>query len=195
MALPFTDTFTNSDGTALSTHDAGWDVTLNAWEINSNRADTSSGTGGEASLARWTTDTPTDDQLSNVTLNVDGTGAIEVGGCVRMSADGDGYGYTTAQNGDSYLERYDNGAVTNLANPAIGARSNGDEIGADAQGTSIRGLLDDVAQTTQTDSTYSSGQGGLAAWGNGGDPAADSVTIESLGVVNTTIEVPSGPWR
>ena len=194
MALPFTDDFTNSDGTALETHNASWDSVTDVQEVNSNRLDSTNGSNGAEGIARWTGDTFDDDQKSTGTLNVAGSGFVEMGVSTRVSSDGDGYEWITSASGDAYMGRHDNGSVTNLSNPSLGSISSDDILEITSEGTTHTGFHEAAQETQQTDATYSSGSAGIAHWENGAAVALDSITVANLSE-NTSIEVPTGPWR
>jgi len=179
MALPFTDLFTNTNGTLLSTHDSGWTLDLGtAAEIQSNGVQGAGANG----IYRWTTDTPEDDQhIEFVYDGDDSNGAVFSGVFVRLNSSGDGY--VLYQNGaDVYLARSDE-YVEGAADSSIGVNlSPGDVVRLSAVGSEIYSTLNGSTEgmPSLTDSTHTSGNFGLVFAGIGSNGRIASVSMESI---------------
>jgi hypothetical protein len=189
MALPFTDAFTNTNGTALSTHDAGWVTDAGAIQIQSNAAQaTSSG-----ARARWTTDTPNADQWIEGTFSTDNSDGSNASGLNTRFTSGDsGYLYwTNANNNDLY--RMDSGSATLLASGS-GARSTGEVLRLTSEGSTHTCTIDGSttnAPTATVDSTHSSA-GNFGMWysGTGTNAVWLDVTMDNVGGGGPSVSIP-----
>lgn len=178
MAFPFTDTFTNTNGTALATHDAGWTVDNGAIQIQTNRAQSTTTDG----RARWTTDTPNADQkISGVFEGANNDGANYCGICTRLTSGGNGYAYASNY-GAHYLVRLDAGAATILST------GTGGTVSADVMEIQSVGSLHTCylnasttnAPSAQTDSTYSAASNlGIFFYATGTNAVWESVTLDN----------------
>lgn len=83
-ALPFSDSFTNSDGTPLTTHNSAWVMNLSTMEINSNSLRGNS-TTYQTSIAHDESNTYSNDQYAMGTV-VAATNGHLVGLVVRAAA-------------------------------------------------------------------------------------------------------------
>ena len=189
MALPFTDTFTGTDGTALSTYDANWVTDAGAIQIQINHA-RSTTTGGRA---RWTGDTPTADQSTAITIYGDGSdGAQSMGAGVRFgSSANSGYVYSCNVISQS-LYRIDTGTPTLLGSSVTFTNSIGDIIKLSVTGTTLDCTLNGSttnAPAQQTDATYASGDWELWFDSAGTNIEADSITVDNIGSAPTGIPI------
>lgn len=156
-ALPATDTFTNSNGTALATHSASWTVVVGAIDIQSNAAH--GNTAVNFSAARWTADAFNANQYAQGVVS--GAANGYVGPAVRVSADGDGYyALWNPVTNTLDLSRIDNGNTETILN-SVAAAAAGSVIRIEANGSTIRVLDDGVQVLSEPDATYSSGAGGM----------------------------------
>src|SRR5512139_2841229 len=83
MALPASDAFTGTDGTALQTYSANWSVNAGALAINTNAVYSNS---ADESGAGWNADTFDNDQYAQGTVVA--TSSAHVGVAVRVHTDG-----------------------------------------------------------------------------------------------------------
>lgn len=174
MALPATDAFTDTNGTALESHDANWTMigtggNSSSWAINTNAAYPDSTT---SNFARWDGDTFGDDQYSQAVLAaIDAAGSGRFGLAVRITspgadtADKDGYCFAVRNwsgNEARYLYSVTDASETILDSDGT-ASSTSEVLRIEANGTTIRALVDDVEILSATDSTHTSGSAGLYA--------------------------------
>ncbi len=180
MALPFTDLFTNTNGTALSSHDAGWNLDVGgAADIQSNGAQ---GNAAGQTIYRWTSDTPDDDQYIECIWDGDNSnGSVFSGLFIRLSASGNGY-VLYANGSNVYLSRIDSYSETNLGSGAV-SLTTGDVVRISVTGTSITTTKNGSAtgMPSATDSNYASGSAGLLFVNDGTNARMASITIDSVG--------------
>lgn len=185
MALPATDTFTGTNGTALGTYSASWSVVGGAIQIFSNafRNDDAG-----FSLARWVSDTFDPDQYSQVVAVTLGTTAW-AGPATRVQAGSNsGYGIFLRQS-QVVFGRVDSGSFTALGSSA--AISTNDVFKLESIGSNhkvYRNGVQDATIGTISDSTYTTGAAGICGLYTDHDTLADtweggntSVAITSTG--------------
>jgi hypothetical protein len=154
--LPATDTFNRANG-GLG---ANWTTIDQAYTILSNEAVPNN--SSLTSVVRWTADTFEDDQYTQAKINrtID-DGLHQAGVCVRMSAD-------TGAGADYYYIRWStscnirkivNGAATSLA--SFTCCANNSVVKISVVGTTQAAYCGTTQQTTSTDATHASGNGGL----------------------------------
>ena len=188
MALPATDSFTDTTGTQLADHGTSWTQNIGLHDIISNAC--APDAIGE-NLAHWNADTFANDQYAQATvISLDAGGKNGVAVRVAASA-GDGYALEF-DTSTIKIVRLDAGVITELG-ASFTIPSSTDKIRLEISGTILDYLLDTgsgfVSQGTRTDSTFSSGSAGVAGRGNtgsaliddweGGDLAAGSGRIMS----------------
>lgn len=163
MALPATDSFTAANGTQLEVYNSNWSINLGALDINSNSVCPDS--ADAESWGRWNADTFDDDQYAQaVVASTDASN--EIGPACRVGASGsNGYGLNFTSN-NLVLAKWVAGAFTELAS-AFSAPSVSDVIRVEAEGTTVRYVLNTVTQDEVTDSSLSSGVGGIVSWSDG----------------------------
>lgn len=149
----YTDDFTNSDGTALATHDSNWVVSSGSVEINTNaaRCPTASGTA----IARYNGGTFTNDQYSKGVVNFAG-GSGYAGFTVRDTG-ADRYNLLVADSGAWLLRRFLFGTIASGSSTF----DTGDEIEFRAVGTTLTGLKNGVSFASTTDAALASGKAGI----------------------------------
>lgn len=162
MALPATDSFTNSNGVQLATHDASWTVNAGDFDIQSNSL--APDVSGEC-WAYWNADSFDDDQYAQAGIvAVQGNGSA-MGVVVRSHASAQsGYSFTVDNYGSParQLYRLDSGSLTTLASDGTSESSLPVTYRIEAEGTSIRALREGAnLWGDQTDATYSSGSAGI----------------------------------
>jgi hypothetical protein len=179
MALPATDTFTGSNGTAINA--SNWTSLINSFTIQSNAA---LGAVSVDSLAFWDADVFADDQYAQCSHTVFGG---YIGGPVVRAAATRGYWARVNDASTIALYRIDSSASFNLLQ-TMGSLtiSSGDVIRVEAEGTTLRVYQNGVQRgTDQTDATYSSGSAGIAAYNAG--PLLDDFEADNLGTALDTL--------
>jgi hypothetical protein len=177
-ALPATDAFTNTDGVALSTHNANWTYDGGSFAISSNTAIPS--TAG-FDFARWTGDTFAADQYSQ---GVAGAllGSNHMGLAVRMNTSGGLNSYFAIwTSGGTTLRKNVAGNVNTLATVATNP-SAGDVMRIEVSGTSVVLKKNGVAFLGPvTDSNIATGTPGLAGYGASSPTNLDDWEAGNLG--------------
>lgn len=175
MALPATDAFTGTNGTALPTYSASWtNIHGSGIEIQGNAAETAAG-GGAVCICRWNADTFNNDQYAFVVLDSAANTHGQIGPSVRVSADTgagrDYYAYEISAAGREFY-KYVNGTYTGLgANITSNTAANGDIARLEASGTTITPKYNGATDTGMgavTDSSLAAGNGGISGWDDGG---------------------------
>jgi hypothetical protein len=169
MALPATDTFTDTNGNPLS---GNWAVEIGGWQHLSN---TVIGNGITFSIARWTADTFADNHYAEVAAHY-GAGNAS-GPAVRVDADGNCYVISAFDTGTNTA---DINIITGGSNTGIGvpfAVNSGDILRLEAIGSTLKAYKNGVLQDTVVDGTYTTGSAGIFAYLSGGvdDFQADNV--------------------
>jgi hypothetical protein len=163
MALPATDNFTNSNGTALTSHSASWTANTGAFDIQSNTCQTNTPTS--EGMAHWNADAFSDNQYAKGTI-ADVSSFRYIGPGVRIHASAHtGYEYASDSGDASYFGKFIAGSYTQFA--SSGVFSTSEVIKITAEGTTITAYIDDAQQHQQTDSAISSGSAGISGYGDG----------------------------
>jgi hypothetical protein len=194
------DEFTNTNGTALATHNADWTVLTGTVVIQSNAAVGNTNTAG--SLARYA-GTWGADQWSAGTMSDPGTNSNGTAG-VAVRAAASGYTAYVAEVGNSggadvlYVSRYNAGTYADLRTTNPFPISEDDVLKLEVSGTgatvTLKVYLNDVQQGTDiTDSSGSrltSGSPGLSFYDDGqltsvkswqgADSAAGSIVPQAM---------------
>ena len=156
MALPATDSFTNSNGTALQSHNSNWTINVGAFDIQSNGCHPNSSATEE--MAHWSGDSFDADQYSDATW-VDGAAFTYVGVAARVAASAHtGYEFVSDSNDASYFGKFVSGSYTEFSSGAVFDAS--DVVRIEADGTTIAAYLNDVEWDSTTDSAISNGSAG-----------------------------------
>ena len=162
MALPATESFTNSNDVQLTTHSANWTLNNGDFDIQSNAL--ANDAADTQNLAHWNADAFADDQYAESTRT--DVSYYELGVAVRCAASAHtGYIYVVKTNGKR-LRRWIAGASTVLATSDTGA-SNDDIIRLEASGTTITPILNGSTDSdlgAQTDSSIESGSAGVCGY-------------------------------
>jgi hypothetical protein len=180
VALPATDAFTGSNGTALTTYSASWTYNVGTFAINTNALQCT--TDGIDCAAHRNDETFGNDQYATATVTAITSGAY-IGLSVRCHAsDNTFYGFE-ANSFESYLYKYVGGSYTQLGSTAA-AFSVSDVLRLEANGTSVAPTKNGSATGTpgaQTDSAIASGYGGVAGSGNNSGSRIDTWESGDLG--------------
>lgn len=107
MALPFTDTFTQSTGSdqAITTYNAGWVVDTGGFSVVDATDDVVASTGGTENVAYWSTDSPNADQAVSFVISAVSTGIYP--GVIARRASAGNYYTLYVDSGNYYVSRYD----------------------------------------------------------------------------------------
>lgn len=190
MALPASDTFTGADGTALTTYSANWTINTGSFLLISNalRANVSGG----FSLARWSADVFPNDQKAQVDYVPAAGSNGAIGPAVRISTAGatSCYGLYTDTSNLRFF-RLDAGSYSEFATttPLVF----GDVMRIEAEGSTIRVYVNGVLWTSTTDSTYSAGSGGIAAFADFSYRRVDNFSAGALTVATYAPPPSRGP--
>jgi len=159
------DTFTGTNGTSIQAHNANWTVPQGSFQIQSNAIKPN--TAATHSLARWGNCYWNDDQVSNVVL---GTATVNsyIGPAVRVQPSG-ASGYALEWDGNNaYILKFASGTVSILASIGYGSTFAGSTLTLDVTGTTLTAKRDgSTFGLSATDSTYTSGNPGIAGYDNG----------------------------
>lgn len=164
MALPATETFTNSNGVALTTHSASWTNNAGTFAINSNAVYATD--AGQDCAAHWNADTFANDQYAQGVIVA--LGSTYIGVSVRCHASANTHYGFEGNATDSYFYKYVNGSYTQLGSTG-GNFTNGQTLRIEASGTTITPKINGSTISppgAQTDSSISSGYAGIAGSGN-----------------------------
>lgn len=161
-----TDVFTNTNGTAITAHDANWylAVTGASMEIQSNQIEP---LGGDEHAAGQSECAWTNNQYAEVTVVSSGASGT-IGAAVRVggATNGDYYGYYIGSGAGTIHQLFimNGGSWTEIASDII-PPANGSVIRLEISGTSLQGF-DDGSTTLgpETNSTHTTGDPGIAAW-------------------------------
>lgn len=165
MALPVTDSFTNTDGVALETHGnwsgQGTGGGANSWEITSNTATPDSTQDG----AFWeNVETWPDDQYAEADIGAMNTSSGNIGVAVRcaQSTDKTSYYFAVRNFGSTkrILGKHVSDAHTTLDSDG-GVPSVGQTLRIEVSGTSLTALVNGSSVLSATDSAITSGAGGI----------------------------------
>ena len=175
MALPFTDAFTDANGTALTTHNASYANVNGAYSINTNSAH--SNTASTETCCRWNGDTFNNDQYSQIKLVALGGGYI--GAAVRAQSGSNGYyGYYSDDVTDATLFKVVGGTWTSIQTGAAAAVN--DVLRIEAIGNQITAYKNGVAQTIND---HASGYGAITGFGSATTARGDDLDTGNLGSI------------
>lgn len=154
------DDFTDTTGTALSTHDANWTVHAATYEIEANQLE---GTALSTQGLAFYDATYTNDQYAQVTWTNSVANGIFWGPAVRVQA-GTASGYDCVADVDTVaLREWTAGSPSDLTTTAR-TQSVGETIRLEASGTGLSCLIDDVEVLSTTDATHTSGNAGVGSF-------------------------------
>lgn len=179
MALPATDAFTGTSGTALQTNNASWSINSGSFVIQGN-AVTPTGAGVEC-LARWNADTFSNDQYSQCVAAILATGGVQAGVAVRVSTSGAATGYGAYwDNTTAYIWKNVAGTWTQLG-ATVSPPAAGQVVRLEVSGTTLTLKYNGVTQATRTDGDITSGAAGLSGYSSGGSGYLDDWEGGNLG--------------
>lgn len=179
MALPATDSFTASDGTALTTYSANWTLNSGNFDIQSNSL--RSNTGGTETAAHWDADAFNADQYAQCVASVLDTGSGRVGVAVRCNTGGTANYYGAYWSSASCeVFKVVSGVFTQLG-AAFSAPSTNDVVRLEVSGTTLTLKYNGSSQGTRTDSDLASGAAGVSGYDSGNNGRIDSWEGGNLG--------------
>lgn len=188
MALPASDTFTNTNGTLLSAH-GSWSLVSAAGktsEIQGNAYTVTSGlTFGDFSCYRWNADTFNDNQYSKCTMTaLDGNSAIGV--TARCASGANSYYWLIGDTGGLYKGVVVAGTSSDIS--SYTASSVNDVVEIRVSGTTIGAWRNGSSLGDNTDSNLSSGYAGvITQWFTGQTSRGDSWEGGNLAAGDTII--------
>lgn len=174
MTILATDSFTDTDGVTLVTHNSDWTQDAGDYRIISNKIRNYQDDFTRA-WARYTAVTPNNDQYASAVMQMSASdGSVWGGVAVRMDSSVNGYALLT-NNNNTRLYRIDAGTSTILVD--IGsAPVDGDVLKLEVEGSNLRGYINDILITgfDTTDATYASGDIGISGQQNGSQADLES---------------------
>lgn len=182
MALPATDAFTDTNGTALTTHSASWTENVAGFDIQSNAL---ASNGASDTMAHWNADTFNDDQYAQIVeATTSATGSF-LGPAVRVATSAHTGYYCVGQyaaSTDWETGKFVGGTWTAI-NSNLTGPSNGTTVAAKISGTSFTVEFDGTPQASYafTDSAISSGSGGVCGYGTSASRIMDTWEAGNLG--------------
>lgn len=164
-ALPFTDAFTNTNGMDLSDHNVLWVPTDGVdWTIQSNQAQVP---GTDTVRLMYWDETWDDDQYVGLDASLDGN--YSQGPAVRLQASGiNGQTLQVEFSSGVYLSEYVSGTGTDLDSFVV-FPGTPYALELRVEGANYEGLVGSplVSELAATDSTYTSGKGGISGYWDG----------------------------
>lgn len=173
-ALPFTDSFTGTNGTALGTYSASWTVPKVAGniEIQSNAVQSKVAAvyPYNVGTAYNNSNTYNNDQYATVTLTFTGAPDESAGPAIRLDSTGAGYFASYNEvNGQACIGISLDQGVNGLSSVNLGCDgtdyNTGDTLTIKAVGTTISILKNGVQTTSLTDTNYTTGNAGVVGIG------------------------------
>ncbi len=182
MALPATDNFNGTNGTALQTYNPSWTVVAGEIQIQSGGIIEPS--VAYSNVAKWNADSFNANQYAKSLIKNWSTSAANVGVAVRVqTSDNCYYFYTQPLNGGnaSFTGKNVNGTWTNNGS-SRGTFANGDYLVLEVSGTTLTPKKNTTSLTTWTDSTFASGSAGVVVYYTGNTtPSTDDWEGGNLG--------------
>lgn len=163
MALPATDDFTTGSDQTLTDYSANWTANVNNINVLAATDDiVADVVNNDVGIAHWNADSFDNDQYCELDItSVDSF--ISLGPMVRVHASAHtGYLFESSSEG-SFFYKVVATSYTQLGSDT-GAASPTERYQIEANGTTIRSLVDDVEEDSQTDSSISSGSAGIHSY-------------------------------
>lgn len=180
-----TETFTGADNLSIAAADVDltWAVVDTGWSVNGNTAQILAESTGTA-YARAEHDVTTTNHYAQATYvsKVDGAGIPQFAPCVRFSSSANtSYMACRGQDAatDLRLRKTVTGTRTNLASAATITVALPEVIRTEADGSTIRGLINSTQHTTVTDTSITTGtRGGIYGF----RPTSGGVVLDGFSV-------------
>jgi len=197
MALPATDSFTDTDGVQLTSHGTSWSK-QGSYDPDIQSNAVAPDAASIPQFPYWNADTFDNDQYAQFVLaSVSGLSAsVSFGPAVRCLTNLSCYTFVTLNN-TNYLLRYAASTPTQLGSSASHTAAVSEVFRIEVSGTTITPTIDGSTTGTpgaQTDSGLSSGNGGMYAYGDSTTARADDWEAGDLGGADalTASDVTSG---
>lgn len=205
MALPFTDTFTQSTGSdqAITTYNAGWVVDTGGFSVVDATDDVVASTGGTENVAYWSTDTPNADQAVSFVISAVSTGIYP--GVVGRRVSAGNYYTLYVDNGNYYVSRYDSSSEVVLRAGTATTTAAGDVFKMEISGTGATVTIKVYRAAAASPTTFvqlgadisdsdanrktAAGFGGIISYSANAASRLTAFTLENLGggtTINTT---------
>jgi hypothetical protein len=169
------ETFTNTNGVALTTHNSNWTLLNGDFAINTNAV--YSNTAATDTMAQWTAASFNNNQFSELTITAVTSGGY-IGVAVRtQNGAQSGYG---AYCDSSEINIIEWNAGTPTEHYSGSSCSVNDDLRLEISGTTITLKINNSTVTTVTDSTYSSGRPGLVGNNNSTGTRGDTWNAGSV---------------
>lgn len=201
MALPFTDTFTQSTGAdqAITTYNAGWLVDTGGFSVVDATDDVVASTGGTENVAYWNTDVPNADQAVSFVISAVSTGIYP--GVVARRVSAGNYYTLYVDSGNYYVSRYDSSSEVVLRAGTATTTAAGDVFKIEVSGTGATVTIKvyraaaaspttfvqlgaDISDTAANRKT-SAGFGGIISYSANSSSRITAFTVENLGAAAT----------
>ncbi len=167
------ETFTDTNGVALATHNSSWATVVGNFAINTNAVYSNSADAD--TLARWGAGSFNANQFAEITIKAVTSGA-GIGVAVRINGNNAYSAYTDSQ--ASKIYEWTNGSANLLYTGA--AYTVNDVLRLEVTGTSITLKKNGTTLTTVTDSSISTGSPGLSGFSNNSLTRGDDWTAGSF---------------
>jgi hypothetical protein len=166
------DTFSGTAGQDLTAYSASWS---SAYSTAANQLECDGSGNARAAVANqevgnyWNADTFDDDQYAEVTGDwSDNNNPIGV--LVRQTGGGNGYG-CYAGGSILWVFELNSNTWTGLGGTeSVGITTGDHTLRLEAEGTTLRVIVDGIELTTRTDATHTSGAAGVAGFTSSGPP-------------------------
>lgn len=192
MALPATDAFTGTNGTALTTYSANWTYNKGTFAIHTNALQCT--VDGFDAAAHWNADTFSNDQYSRATVTAIDPLAY-IGVAVRCQASAETWYEVIGNSNDAtYFYKVVAGSGSSLAATTAPLAVN-DVIEIRASGTTISWYKNSTLMQSVTDTSISSGYAGVAGSGNNSGSRIDSWEGGNLSAGGKAIPLMARPLR
>ena len=157
MTLPVGDNFNRADTSPIG---GNWSTVagLASTALVSNASTASS--NASDSVSYWNAETFPNNQYSKATIAVI-VGSADIGITARCATN---FYLSIARSTGTQLYKYTGGGFSTLAFYTHAAYENGDVIGIECEGTTIRSLKNGISQGSTTDSAVTSGAPGVYHW-------------------------------
>ena len=203
MAVIATDNFTGADASPIG---GNWTTAGGSGAMRRVSNTIATVTAATESAAYWNANSFPNDQYSKYTETTVGTNGDQ-GAVVRCATSGTQKNYYWASsftlNPDNEgLNKFVNNNFTHILTQNVTNFVNGDIIGAEAQGTTIRFLKNNVVQGSVTDSSHASGAAGIFMFESdcrgdnweGGDFTTGEVVSDNYATIVPRAEVRRWIW-
>jgi hypothetical protein len=185
-ALPATDAFTGTNGTALTTYSSNWTNNAGVFAIQSNSVHANS--AGTECGAHWNADTFNNNQYGQCVYVAEDTDTYAIGPAVRCAASGATYYGFYSSTTASYLFKMVSGTWAQLGSDGASWTIN-DVARLEVSGTTLTPTINGSTLSppgAQTDSSIASGYAGITGYSNSTASRIDNWEGGNLGAAATS---------